>query len=121
MSLNPTEKSSLGQALQDLRQRIQNEMQAHRINDAQIDPSAGDDVIAEVLEDDAVAQYLHEHAEWQDLQAAQARFDLGLSDVCVDCEEQIPFARLQVEPTAIRCIDCQNMIERKGPRAHGSA
>lgn len=121
MSLNPTEKSSLGQALQDLRQRIQNEMQAHRINEAQVDSSAGDDGIAEVLEDDAVAQYLHQHAEWQNLQTAQARFDMDLSDVCVDCEAQIPFARLQVEPTAIRCINCQSKIEQKNLRTHGIA
>lgn len=121
MSLNPTEKSSLKQALLDIRQRIQSEMQTHRLNEAQIDSSAGDDVIADVLEEDAVAQYLHQHAEWQALQVAQARFDHNLSGDCMDCEIQIPFARLQVEPTAVRCIDCQNALELKKSRSHGSA
>jgi RNA polymerase-binding transcription factor DksA len=121
MSLNPTEKSSLEQALLGVRQRIHGEMQAHRLNEAQVDSSAGDDVIADVLEEDAVAQYLHQHAEWQALQVAQARFDIDLSDVCMDCEIQIPFARLQVEPTAVRCIDCQNALELKKTRSYGSA
>jgi DnaK suppressor protein len=116
MSLNPTEKNRLKQALLGVRQRIQNEMQAHRLNEAKIDSSAGDDVIADVLEEDAIAQYLHQHAEWQALQVAQARFDIDLSGDCLDCESQIPFARLEVEPTAVRCIDCQNALEQKNHR-----
>ena len=120
MSLNPIEKNNLKQSLQDLRQRIRSEMQAHRLDEAQVDSSAGDDVIADVLEDDAIAQYLHQHAEWQALQVALARFDNDLSDVCVDCEAHIPFARLQAEPTAVRCIDCQNVIELKNSRELGA-
>jgi DnaK suppressor protein len=117
MSLNSNEKSRLEQSLLTLRHRIQSEMQAHRLDQAQVDSSAGDDVIADVLESDAVAQYLHQHAEWQALLVAQDRFDKNLSDVCVDCETHIPLARLEAEPTAVRCIECQQKRELKLP--HG--
>ncbi|MDO9193705.1 MAG: TraR/DksA C4-type zinc finger protein [Undibacterium sp.] len=118
MSLTPTEKNTLNLALNALQERIQGELQLHRLNTAQVDSSAGDDVIADVLEGDAVAQYLHQHAEWQALQMARARFDADLSDVCMDCDAPIPFARLQVEPTAVRCIACQSAIELKNTRSH---
>ena len=36
--------------------------------------------------------------------------DFGL---CADCELPIPFARLQVEPEALRCVTCQALLERK--------
>lgn len=35
--------------------------------------------------------------------------DFGL---CEDCELPIPFARLQVEPEALRCVTCQALHER---------
>lgn len=119
MSLTSSEKNSLNAALDALHERIQGELQAHRLNEAQVDSSAGDDVIADVLEGDAVAQYLHQHAEWQALQLARERFDASLSDVCMECDAAIPFARLQVEPTAVRCIACQSALELKHARAHG--
>jgi DnaK suppressor protein len=121
MSLNSTEKHSLDMALNALQERVQNALRVHRLNEAQIDPAAGDDVIADVFEDDAVAQYLHQHAEWQAVQVARERLDAGLSDVCIDCEAPIPFARLQVEPTAVRCIACQHAIELKNTRTHGGS
>lgn len=36
--------------------------------------------------------------------------DFGL---CHDCELPIPYARLEVEPEAMRCVTCQAIFERK--------
>lgn len=36
--------------------------------------------------------------------------DFGL---CRDCELPIPYARLEVEPEAMRCVTCQAIFERK--------
>lgn len=116
MRLTSIEKNSLDLALNALQERIQGELQAHKLNEAQVDSSAGDDVIADVLDADAIAQYLHQHAEWQALQVARARFDADLSDVCIDCDAPIPFARLQAEPTAVRCFVCQSAVEQKNTR-----
>jgi len=32
---------------------------------------------------------------------------------CVDCQEAIPFGRLQIEPQALRCAGCQAAHERR--------
>ena len=34
--------------------------------------------------------------------------------VCADCEAEIPFTRLQAEPSAMRCVACQTQRERMG-------
>lgn len=36
--------------------------------------------------------------------------DYGL---CTDCGDPIPYARLLVEPEALRCVGCQSIHERK--------
>ena len=121
MGLTSSEKNNLELALNALQERIQGELQAHKLNEVQVDSSAGDDVIADVLDADAIAQYLHQHAEWQALQVARARFAAELSDVCIDCAAPIPFARLQAEPTAVRCIVCQSAVEQKNTRLQSGA
>lgn len=32
---------------------------------------------------------------------------------CVDCGEPIPAARLKAVPDAIRCVDCQQLFEKR--------
>jgi DnaK suppressor protein len=32
--------------------------------------------------------------------------------VCVDCRQAIPFARLSIEPQALRCVVCESIHER---------
>jgi RNA polymerase-binding transcription factor DksA len=34
--------------------------------------------------------------------------------VCVDCRADIPYSRLNAEPSATRCIACQTRAERVG-------
>lgn len=33
--------------------------------------------------------------------------------ICCDCDEPIPTARLNAEPDAPRCIECQTLFEHK--------
>lgn len=42
---------------------------------------------------------------------ALARLDLGTYGRCIDCGEEIPAARLDARPTAVRCVAC---AERAG-------
>lgn len=45
------------------------------------------------------------------IEAALGRLnEEGFGD-CLDCGEQIPFARLQFDPTAQRCVDCAQAQE----------
>lgn len=41
--------------------------------------------------------------------------DFGL---CADCGAAIPFARLQLEPWALRCVSCESQREARSMRAH---
>jgi RNA polymerase-binding transcription factor DksA len=50
--------------------------------------------------------------EYQAGRAALARLQSGAYGLCVDCNEAIAAARLQAQPFAIRCIDCQERRER---------
>lgn len=53
--------------------------------------------------------------ELRDIDAARARLDDGSYGECVDCGQAIAFARLQAQPTALRCADCQTDFERVHP------
>lgn len=53
-------------------------------------------------------------AEWRSLQAAMRRMDEGSYGICIDCGVDIPFERLQVQPSALRCIRCQTQAEKAG-------
>ena len=45
--------------------------------------------------------------------------EAGRYGLCTDCEAEIPFDRLKVEPWALRCVPCQSALE--GARgAHGA-
>lgn len=116
MSLTATETARLHAILDAMEQELERELKAHRPQDAPQDGSAGDDVIASELSDDAVAQYRHQHEEWQALQRARARLVENIADVCMECGCEIPFSRLEVEPTAERCIACQETLEAEDRR-----
>jgi len=38
----------------------------------------------------------------------------GTPGLCVVCDEPIPTARLQAQPNAVRCIECQERKEKYG-------
>ena len=51
--------------------------------------------------------------------AALARLrdtETGHYGVCTDCEADIPFDRLKVEPWALRCVACESAREGAAPR-----
>ena len=54
----------------------------------------------------------HETAELNAIDAALDRWAQGLYDRCQDCGVEIPAARLQAYPMALRCIACQTRAEK---------
>jgi len=50
--------------------------------------------------------------ELQQIDAALRRMDDGSYGECVECGTDIEYARLEAQPTAMRCIDCQSQHER---------
>jgi RNA polymerase-binding protein DksA len=49
--------------------------------------------------------------ELRAIAAARLRMADGSYGVCVDCDVDIPLARLQAQPTAARCVPCQERYE----------
>jgi DnaK suppressor protein len=47
------------------------------------------------------------------VQLAQQRVQDDNFGNCVDCAQPIPFARLLIEPEALRCVACAAIFERK--------
>jgi len=44
--------------------------------------------------------------------AALAMIERGVYGICIDCEEEIPQARLESVPSASRCVSCQHDLEQ---------
>lgn len=50
--------------------------------------------------------------ELQAIEQARARIDDGVYGMCADCGLEIDSARLNVNPAALRCADCQGSREK---------
>jgi RNA polymerase-binding protein DksA len=50
--------------------------------------------------------------ELRDIDDARARIAEGTYGECVDCGCDIPYERLHAQPTAARCVDCQERWEK---------
>ncbi|WP_042875818.1 TraR/DksA family transcriptional regulator [Cupriavidus necator] len=61
-------------------------------------------------QDDAMLD--HYRMQLADIAAARARMQHGQYGICIDCQQPIPFSRLQAYPTAKRCTVCQRRHEQ---------
>lgn len=71
----------------------------------------GEDRMADLNAEAEVAALERDVIELREIEAAQQRVhepDFGL---CVDCDGDIPFARLEANPSAKRCVACQARAE----------
>ncbi|HYJ17579.1 MAG TPA: TraR/DksA C4-type zinc finger protein, partial [Burkholderiales bacterium] len=57
------------------------------------------------------AELLMDLDQLSQIQAARKRLDGGEFGRCVDCRQDIPYERLQAQPAALRCLDCQRKRE----------
>ena len=65
-----------------------------------------------------VAEVSRDAGELAEVEAALTRVAEGSYGTCVECGEPIPHARLAANPSAARCIACQERLEagtRRGP------
>lgn len=79
---------------------------------------AAEQSVTDLLADDRILAIEKEVAEQADVIAALARIADGTYGTCVDCDDDIGVKRLEVYPTAKRCIRCQTAHEtrRRGGR-----
>ena len=69
-------------------------------------------VLADILTDLDIALVKHDTAELRDVDAALASIAEGSYGTCRDCGEPIGWPRLNANPTALRCIACQEAYEK---------
>lgn len=73
---------------------------------------SGDDALADVLVDIELAAVDRHVQEIRAIDAALLRIADGSYGVCSDCEAPISVERLQAQPTAQRCVICQEVHDR---------
>ncbi len=71
-----------------------------------------DEAVADLENAIEIAAIERDVVELRELEAALGRLKTPDYGVCVDCGSGIPFARLEVQPAALRCVRCQSVIER---------
>jgi RNA polymerase-binding transcription factor DksA len=108
--------------LNPLRQALLRQRRALGAGPSALDDAGADDV--EVSDTKDAAEQARESLaaegvervvrhELADIEAALARLASGEYGVCLDCGDDIPYARLRVQPAAARCADCQGEHERR--------
>ena len=72
----------------------------------------GDAAIADLLSHTSLAESRRDLDELRAIEDALARIADGSYGTCAKCGHEIEPARLKVQPTAMRCIHCQEEHER---------
>ncbi len=97
----------------EVREELVRSGEQHYIDLAGQVTDLGEQSVADALADlDAAMIDRHIH-EIRDIEIALARIAAGGYGDCVDCGAAIGFARLTVNPAAVRCIDCQARHDRQ--------
>jgi len=72
----------------------------------------GDASFADLSVDLGNAAIGRDVTELRAIHAARGRMNNGTYGDCIECGTEIPYERLEVQPTAERCAPCQNMHEK---------
>jgi DnaK suppressor protein len=75
----------------------------------------GDYSVADVLQDMQLELLDRETEHLRAIEDAEVRIQKGTYGQCIDCGTRIAAERLLAQPTATRCMDCQEIYERNHP------
>lgn len=73
---------------------------------------AGDESVQRMVIDLHLQEAGRDLEEIRDIDTALRRIDEGDYGDCEQCGNEIGYARLEVQPTATRCIQCQSQYEK---------
>lgn len=110
-ALTPGQQALLESELTLARQRVQAALRAQRDGVDRIAHAAA--LLADDTADRELDQARDDHllAELDALDDALMRLKTPAYGRCIDCAAVIPFDRLQRQPQALRCVDCQAATE----------
>jgi RNA polymerase-binding transcription factor DksA len=83
-------------------------------------PDAGEASIDDLIADVDSAELQRDAGELRQVRDALDRIASGTYGVCIDCGRDIPLARLEAQPFAPRCVECQAAWERAHPGSGGA-
>lgn len=118
--LDQQQALDLKNRLRDRATQLRDELQRTRAKSVDETPGnvaerardAEDDSFATLIVDTNFTEMERDVEELRMIDSALQRINAGTYGACVDCGQQIPVARLQAEPTAERCIQCQELHEK---------
>ena len=73
---------------------------------------AGDDSFSALIVDLNLFDINRDADELRRIEAAMLRLKQGRFGECIECGQEIPRERLEAEPTAARCVRCQELYEK---------
>jgi RNA polymerase-binding transcription factor len=119
-SLNPQQSTAMKTRLRERAAQLRDEIQhtLERSSDethARIAEQARDtedDSFSNLVVDVNLAEIDRDADELRRIDGALARISEGSYGLCASCGQEIPQARLEAEPTAVRCVQCQELYER---------
>lgn len=99
--------------LDDVRESLENTDNQHYVEIIGRNPvDAGDASVSDELADLNLTMLDRHVSELRDIEAAEQRIRDGTYGVCIECGGEIAFERLLAQPTAVRCVVCQEQYEK---------
>jgi DnaK suppressor protein len=119
-SIDPRQMASMKSRLRERAAQLRGEIQAtlERSTDethvriAEQARDTEDDSFSNLIVDLNLAEIDRDAEELRRIDTALFRLSDGSYGLCEDCGQRIPEARLEAEPTALRCIRCQELYEK---------
>ncbi|MFQ5544845.1 MAG: TraR/DksA family transcriptional regulator [Acidiferrobacterales bacterium] len=109
-------RQELRERAQALKSQVQTELLAtgneHYVELAGRVHDSGDESVADLLTEVNLAIMDRHVKEMWDIDAALDRMTDGVYGTCIDCNNPVPYGRLQAYPTAKRCYACQTRYEK---------
>lgn len=118
--LSAEQLAGLKNRLQERRSQLQEEIreqlvrsdEAHYADLAERVHDVGEESVADLLADFSIAIIDRQLRDLKEVEEALKRIAMGSYGDCVDCGEEIGHQRLDVYPTARRCVSCQAHHEK---------
>ena len=118
--LDQQQALNLKTRLRDRATQLRDELQRTRAKSVDETPSnvaerardSEDDSFATLIVDTNLTEMERDVEELRMIDSALQRINAGTYGDCADCGQTIPLARLEAEPTAERCIQCQELYEK---------
>ncbi|MGE0080364.1 MAG: TraR/DksA family transcriptional regulator [Thiohalomonadaceae bacterium] len=118
--LTEAQLAELRQALLNAREQLRTEIRDEllRSDEERYGELAGqvhdpaDESVADLLVDTNIAAVSRLIGELREVESALERMDMGSYGLCEECEGEIPFERLKVQPTARRDVEHQARHEQ---------